>query len=67
MRATSVIPVVSGGITSYTILYSVVFPTPWDIGLTRLISIQIGDETSKYAGDLPYTLSLELKISHLSY
>ena len=56
-----------GGLPTYTLIYSLMEPATWDIGLTRNLSFTVADDSGDYDLPLPMTINVEMKIIHVCY
>jgi hypothetical protein len=55
------------GVNTYTLIYSLMEPATWDIGLTRSLQFTVADDNGDYDLPLPMTVNVEMKIIHVCY
>ena len=66
-RIREIMPGNVSGVATYTLIYTLMEPAVWDIGLTRNLAFTVADDSGDYDLPLPMTVNTELKIVHVCY
>ena len=66
-RVKEIFQLINGGVTTYTVVYSMKDPMSWPLGLTRSLTFSIGDRNGVYTLPLTSAVYCDFRIMHVSY